>query len=190
MTVPLTDAQLQVLQAAIIADPALAAQPQTSDGYFEIARQLNRTASPLFWVYRSDVPTEDIYACIAWQALTPSDPATDALLWTNRALACQGKQANLRLLLSGVRSLNATRPNIRAALQDALTGLPSGANGALQSAGWAVVRDNALARPATVAERLFALTSTAQDGSTPAKAATATHDGLLSVSDIDQARHT
>ena len=89
-----------------------------------------------------------------------------------------------------MRALNATRPSIRAALQDALTGLPSGANGALQSAGWVVVRDNALARPATVAERLFAVTTAAQDGSTPAKAATATYEGSLSLTDVEMARRS
>ena len=60
-----------------------------------------------------------------------------------------------------------------------MTSVPTGATsastfveGVALSGGWGTVRDNALARPASRLEKLFATTTVQQDGSTAAKAAT------------------
>ena len=101
-------------------------------------------------------------------------------MWLNRATAAQGKQFNLQtLLLSAGGFLNATKANVRQALTDALTNLPTGAGGALVSGGWGTVRDNALARVASRLEKLFATTTVQQNGSTAAKAATMAVEGPI-----------
>jgi hypothetical protein len=59
---PLSTAQLQTLKTAINADPTLAAFPLNSDGYFDLANLLNTsTASPDFFIWRSDVSRSNVY---------------------------------------------------------------------------------------------------------------------------------
>ena len=52
--------QLATLKAAILADNALASQPMNSDGAFEIAAALNQTATPTFYVWRTEVSQDEI----------------------------------------------------------------------------------------------------------------------------------
>lgn len=56
----LTAAQLQTLKAAILADPNLNSQPNTPDGNFNVAAQLNALASPAFTVWKSNVSITDV----------------------------------------------------------------------------------------------------------------------------------
>lgn len=56
----MTTAQLQTLKSDIAADPVLSQLPKNSDGAFEVARVYNLTASPDFWVWRTNVPLTDI----------------------------------------------------------------------------------------------------------------------------------
>ena len=56
----LTTAQLQLIKAAIIADPALSAKPQNSDGAFEIAVELNKPATPAFVVWKLSVTAKEM----------------------------------------------------------------------------------------------------------------------------------
>lgn len=53
---PLTTAQQSTLKAAVIADATLNAQPHTADGAFAIADALNLQASPVFTVWKTNVP--------------------------------------------------------------------------------------------------------------------------------------
>lgn len=175
----LTPAQKVTLKAAIIADGTANAMYQAGN-LTGLAAYYNGTASPTFYVYRTSVPIQEVNDQILWANFTPSDPPDGTQTWLNRATQAQGKQFNLQLIFGSLGYINAARPNVRAGLQDAtMSALPTGANGALLSGGWAGIRDNVLARAATVLEKLFATTTVQQDGSTPAKAATMTVEGAL-----------
>lgn len=176
----LTTAQKATILANINASPDLVGQRDV-----EIARLYNLPASPNFFVYRSSVPVQEINDQITWANYTPTDAPDGTQLWLNRATAAQGKQFNLQTLLIGAQgALNATKPNVRAGLQDATTGLPTGSNGASVSGGWVGIRDNALGQLATRIEKLLATTTAQQDGSTAAKAATRTFEGAITAQDI------
>lgn len=56
----LTTQQLQTLKTYIANTPALNALPNNPDGNFEIARQLNLPASPVFIVWKTNVPISTI----------------------------------------------------------------------------------------------------------------------------------
>jgi hypothetical protein len=183
----LSAAQLTALLNDITNDATLNAIPKTSDGFVAIAAAYNLAAAPNFLVYRTNVPVQDIYDQIVWANLTPTDAPDGTQLWLNRAMHCQGKQFNVQIILQGQTVINAAKANVRAGLQDALTNVPSGANGTTVSAGWVGVRDNALTRTATRGEKLFATATVQQDGTTPAKAATMTQEGSVSAQNVQQA---
>ena len=175
----LTPAQRTTLKAAIVADNPANVLYVAGD-LSGLAAYYNTTASPNFHVYRTAVPVQDINDNVTWANFTPADAPDSTQLWLNRATAAQGKQFNLQtLLLSAGGFLNATKANVRQALTDALTNLPTGAGGALVSGGWGTVRDNGLARLGSRLEKLFATTTVQQDGSTAAKAATMTVEGPI-----------
>jgi hypothetical protein len=186
----LTPAQLQTLKADILVDPAFTGVPNSADGNLLIATAYNTTHVPNFFVYRTNVPTQDIFDQVVWANLTPTDTPDGTQAWANHSLACQGKQFNLQTLLMGQGTINAAKSNIRAGLQDALTNVPAGASGALIAAGWVGVRDNALARLARRIEALFASVGGAQDGTTAAKAATLVVEGTISGQQIQDARNS
>jgi hypothetical protein len=188
IAIVLTSAQLVTLKAAILADSNVNSIPANPDGDFAIAAYFNTVASPVFLVYRSDVPVQDIYNQITWANMTPTDAPDGTQTWANRSLACQGKQFNVQIILQGQASINAAKANVRAGLQDGLTNVPSGVAGALVSAGWNGVRDNALARAATRAEKLYANTTGGKDGSTATLAATMVVEGSISSQDVNSAR--
>jgi hypothetical protein len=150
----LTPAQSATLRAAIIAETDAAfvvARTQGATG--TMAAFYNQNAAD-FYVWRSSTPVNEIMDAVAWAAMTPVDAPDGTAAYTNRALACQGKQFNLQTLLVGREQVNSARTNIRAALQDALTSLPSGAGGATQSGGWVAVRE-AMKRLAKRGEKLY-----------------------------------
>ena len=62
----LTSAQQTTLKAAILADSELNALPNTLDGAFTIAVLLNQTAVPDFWVWRTNVSTQEIRSVLVW----------------------------------------------------------------------------------------------------------------------------
>ena len=151
----LTPAQLQTLKADINAKYAAQWAAQDIAG---IAAAYNTPTT--FVVWRTSVPVDEINDAIVWSNLTPADavPTSDVLaaaVWQNRSDVCQGKQFNLQLIFAQRGAIPGTKSNIRAGLQDALTNIPSGANGALQTAGWAQVR-LVLQRVVNAGERLYA----------------------------------
>jgi hypothetical protein len=186
---PLSPAQLQTLKQDIAANTnlingvAINTLPQNGDTNFDIANWYNGIASPDFYVYRNNIPVQEVYDKITWSNLTPSDVADGTQTWANRSLACQGKQFNLQIILQGQNQIDATKSNIRAGLQDCLTNIPSGAGGATVAAGWVTVRDS-LYTPAKNAEKLFA-TGTGTTGSP----ATRVVYGNISAQDVDSARN-
>lgn len=187
----LTSAQLATLKTTVQNDGvlnALRTTPGGADGNQAIADALN-VVDNTFFVYRTSIPVQEIFDQITWANLTPTDaPATtfDAagMAWQNRALACQAKQFNVQLLLQGQLTINGAKSNVRAGLQDALTNVPSGVSGTTVSGGWVPVRDNALARKATRAEKLFA---TGGNGTTAALAATMQAEGSLTGANVESA---
>lgn len=178
----LNSAQLIALAADIVADGALSAQPLNSDGAFAIAAAYNAVASPDYYAWNPRVDVQEIEGAIVWANFTPQDTPDGTALWTNRALACQGKQFNVQLMISGKTIVDATKPGKRAGLQDALTAIPSGAAGANKSGGWNAVQ-LVLSRKATRGEKLFS-TGTGSQAS-PADMSVV---GLISLADVQVAR--
>lgn len=184
---PLTAAQLTTLKNDINADPTLSAYPNNVDGNIAIAQAYNLLAAPDFFVYRTNAPVAEIFDQVTWANFTPADAPDTTVQWTNRSLACQGKQFNLQIITQGRETVNAAKTNIRAGLQDALTGLPSGTGGTTRTANWVGVRDNVLARKATRAEKLFASGGT---GANAQNAATMGVEGDLQYTDVELARNS
>lgn len=150
----LTQEQLATLKAAIIANPTMAAA-RTAHDTQAITDLLN--ASSTLDVWRTSVSTQVLFDQITWANLTPAEAPNGTLDWQCRSLACQGKQFNLQLIFASRDTIDASKSNVRAGLQDALTNVPSGQSGALVSAGWVGVR-TAMIRKATVLEAIFANT--------------------------------
>lgn len=151
----LTTAQLAALKANIQGTSTLNSSVALQD-WAAVANYYNTIASPTFTVWCSTVPTAQIFNSIIWANMTPVDAPDGTLTWETRSLCCQGKQFNLQTMLGGQQQLSTGLASIRSGLQDALTNLPSGASGALLSAGWVTLRDGPLKRSATNGEKVFA----------------------------------
>ena len=148
----LTTAQYQALSAAIIADGSQAANiAAKEDGL--MAAWFNELTS--FQVWKTITVISDIQNAVIWSNFTPANPAAGAGQdATNWLLACQGKQFNLQMLLTGY-GVSTGMSNIRAGLQDATSLIPSGIAGATKSGGWTAIQ-LIIQRPATNAERILA----------------------------------
>ena len=179
----LTLAQQATLKADIIADQILSQKPMNSDGAYDIAAAYNLPAAVDYYVWKTSISTSDIFDQITWANFTPQDVPDGTQTWANRSLACQGKQFNVQTILTGRDSINPSKANIRAGLQDALTGLPSGASGANKSAGWTNV-NAVLYRKTTRAEKLFA-TGNGTTGSPSLLG----YEGNISYQDVELARN-
>lgn len=177
----MNNAQLLLIKAAIQADSVLNAMPNTADDAFAIADALNVSTADYF-VWQTSMPATAVFDAITWANLTPQDVPDGTTTWTNRALCCQGKQFNVQTMLTGRESINPSKANIRAGLQDALTQVPSGAGGAARSAGWASVQ-TAMQRKATRAEK--ALSTGTGSAASPALLG---FEGQLSYQDVLDAR--
>ena len=199
----LTTAQLQALKADIAANTntingvQIKDMPLNDDANDAIAQWYSAIASPDFFVFRSNVPANEISDQVTWANYTPQDAiaadGSNAAVWQARSLACQGKQFNLQLLLPSGQLFNAGRINLRAGLNDATTALPSGANGASRSGGWTGILA-ILRRQALRIEKLFAV-QTSGVGVTGGDALGATtnpallvYEGTVSYQDIGNAR--
>jgi hypothetical protein len=160
----LSAADIATLRPIVQAEPTLAQAVATGNDY-AIADWLNASAAPDFIVWRTTTPIADVENAIAWANFTPSDSPDGTQTWLNRAIACQGKQFNLQIMIQGKTTISSGRANIRSGLQDALTNIPSGVGGALQSGGWGILKP-VLTRLATRAEK--ALATGAGNAATPA----------------------
>ena len=176
----LNNTQLVTLRTAIDADPVLV-QAISAGSVNVVVKAFNAPASPDFTVWKTSVRTEEVFDAINWATLTPADIPDGTAAYTNRSLACQGKQFNLQTILTGRDSISGSKLNIRAGLQDALTNVPSGTGGNPVNAGWAGVKA-VLSRLATRGEQLFAIGT----GSV-ASPATLVLDGNITDSDVEQA---
>jgi hypothetical protein len=66
---PLTNAQVATLKADIGLDPTLSSQPKNSDGAFFIAAEYNKLATPVYIVWRTDVPKNEVGKAFVASAL-------------------------------------------------------------------------------------------------------------------------
>ena len=152
----LTASQLVTLNTDILVTNIVTLQPYVAAIDDQgIADWYNALAVPDFWVWKTNAAVGDIFDAVLWANFTPADAPDNTATWTNRSLACQGKQFNLQTMLLGRTTIDASKPQWRTGLQDALTALPSGAGGANRSGGWAGVA-TALMRQAWRIEKLFA----------------------------------
>lgn len=176
----LTQAQLTALKAHILAnaDPDVVAAVAIRNDT-EITRIYNLSSA--FIVWKTSVPVQDIFDAIVWANMTPAAAPDGTTQWTNRNLQCQSKQIALQTIVLGREQLNTSKPNIRQGLQDALTALPSKADGTNQPAGWVGVLA-LLKRAATTCEAIFA-TGTGTD-TTPGNLGV---EGTLDVSEVSAA---
>jgi len=134
----LTPAQTQTLRTAILAETDPTFVGYRANGQTDRMAEWLNQPSP-FVVWKTSVPTGDLFDAITWSNLTPSPAPDGSAAWTNRSLACQGKQFNLQTMLTGRDTLNPSRQRIRNGLQDALSDVPSGNNGNFRQAGWTEV---------------------------------------------------
>lgn len=148
----LPQSQLTALKAVAAADPVGATY---LDGLHdvELANWFNQPTE--FIVWKSAVPASEVFDAITWASMTPADAPDGTAAYTNRALACQGKQFNIQLLTMGREAVSMGKANVRNGIKDALQNVPAGAAGALLDAGWASVKTASI-RAATIAERTFA----------------------------------
>lgn len=148
-------AQLATLATSIKANPEFWNGTTQLLNNEEIADFYNAKASPEFYVWNPAVEVDHLFDLILWANLTPASPTTDTTnIYLNRLGLCQSKQANIQIILSGRQTIDATKANIRAGLQDALSAIPSKADGTLQNANWNGVRVE-LYKTATNVEKLF-----------------------------------
>lgn len=179
----MTPAQITLVKAAIAADPVASVATMDDPGHQVVQLWLNGI-DPAYFVWRSITDAPSVNDSISWANLTPTDAADNTATFTNRALVCQAKQINLQILLQGRDYINSGRSNIRAGFQDALTNVPSGVGGAIQSAGWSAVKA-AMTRNATVLERILA-TGTG----TAASPANMGYEGMLTLTQAKEIRTT
>lgn len=152
----MTPAQLATLKGLVAAEPTLQNAILTGQDSL-IAEWLNTSATPAYYVWRSVTPASDILDAITWASLTPADTADGTAIFTNRAMVCRAKQANLEILLSR-DPVASGKTSIRGGLSDALQNVPAGAGGAPVDAGWlgAGKVKAAITRVATRAEKALA----------------------------------
>ena len=180
----LTTQQKSTLQAVILADNAFNTLPHNEDSAGFIAKSFEVLETPSFQVWKTTTTASDIFDAVSWSNFTPSNPAVavDALSAANVhnwLLACQGKQFNLQILLGSNNGLVSTgKANIRSGLQDALTNVPSGTDGATKTGGWSNVQ-LVIQRNCNRLEKLFS-TGTG----TTASPASLVIEGKLSILDV------
>jgi hypothetical protein len=181
----LTPAQQATLKAFVEADPVLSIKTPSAQSAYEIKAALAVVVDPVWYVYRTNMPKQEVQNAVAYANMTPAQsiPASgDALqIWIAKALLAQGKQFNLQNLLMDSETLNFALPNIRAGIQDSLTALPTKADGTTQTGGWNVLQ-NLISRSANVLEKLLS-TGTGSQGSP----ATMAFEGSLNENDIGAA---
>jgi hypothetical protein len=143
----------------------------------------NAAAAPSYFVWNPSCDPGKIEGGIDKSLYTPTDtpPASgttvqltnDALLFQNRALACQLKQFNAQWLLTPRGVINASLTQVRKNFQDCLRQIPSGVAGAVSDAGWGAPGVPGVARLAMMNlasnfEKLYTVVATgiANDGVT------------------------
>ena len=186
---PFTSQQNSLIKAAILADSTLASQPSDGDGLGFIANALNAMSSPVDNVWRTDVPVSEINDGIDYTKFTPTDAADSTVIFTNRVLAIQTKQMNLQNMLIGKDRIDASKPNIRAGIRDAVIQLPAGAGGAMVSAA-GVSGVNVVTPMTRNSRRIESILASAQTTTGTVSAKTMGYEGMISSNEVDTARRS
>jgi len=150
----LTTSQFQTL-AADVATSEFGALPHTSDNAFAIAQAYNLEASPVFVVWKTNIPTSD---------------AKVAMDWTEFIGRSAGEREAWTFMISN-NTINAADVNIRQGIQDIFSG-----------AGGSNTRTNLVAIAKRNALRIEALFATGVG--TMANPGTMTHEGLINYQHI------
>lgn len=158
-----TTPQLQAIKAHIDADPVLSAFPNTPDGAFSIAAELNKPATPEFIVWRTYVTQDEIkqngFAWVEVDSLTVGK----ARIWE-------------WMFDNGNAAINPSKPNVRDGIAEVWKG--TAAKLAVQAAVFAHCK-----RPATRLEKILA-TGTG----TTESPATMGYEGDINYQAVQQAR--
>jgi len=144
---------------------AINAVPHGAQNAQSIADWYNLFPGTDYFVWDSKADAFAIFNGVLFANYTPNDAATETLIDGNRAMRCQIKQGNIALLLQGRTTFDATRVNLRSALNDATTNLPSGAAGVSRSGGWSGILP-ILSRKANNVEKVFSFDDGAGIGNT------------------------
>jgi hypothetical protein len=154
---------------------AIGPADQSDEAANKVRDWYNLLASPTFSSWNPAATRDLVGAAIDASKFTPTDspPAAtnttqgtnDGLLYQNRALACQLKQANAFFLVSGTLPIDARASGVRKNFKDCLTTVPSGASGANANAGWGTVAapgatNLSLQRAARNGEKVLGITPT------------------------------
>lgn len=159
--------QLAAIKAGINADAELAAFPNNSDGAFSVAALLNQTASPAFYIWRDNVPVNEIM--------------TNGFDWTRVDNLTIGK-ARIWDWMMQTNAINPSLANVRAGI---LAVFATAGDLATRLAIFGHCQ-----RAATRAEKLLATgpgTTTSEQGVGPA---TSSFYGNLSYQDVQEARNS
>lgn len=157
----LTEAQLIALAADIAADPILSAYPNNSDGNFAIAELYNLDATPAWYVWRSNIPIDEV---------------RQAIVWTEYIDRSVGERETFLLMIAN-HALDASEVNVRQGIADIFSGPQAvGTRAALLALG---------KRTASRAEKLFSSGTGTEDNP-----ATMEFEGNLSYRDVETARAT
>jgi len=172
----LTQAQLAILKAAILADPTLNAWPNNADGNFEIAAALNQTATPDFFVWRSTLSRADIYHKVSAEGTSWN--------WTTyKAQSVTEQGAWVQMFMGDVGDFNLD--NLRLGVEAIFSGTPGSAQGIQRTHVYAAAK-----RKATRSTKLFAVGTGSL--AVPAKLGVGTAgeyiEGRLSTDEIERAR--
>lgn len=161
----LTTTQYQTLRTFIENTAPYSAIQNDEDGDFAIRDLLNQIASPAFKVWNPEAPVAEIVNAVLWDRYTPNStnypiPSAepDLTVWRSRLQLSQTKRDNLWALLDVTNGfVNASKSNIRLALQDAVVSIPTGVSGASVSAGGTNGANvlNACTRDAKVIEQVL-----------------------------------
>lgn len=157
----MTNPQLTILKAAIVADPVLNAKPNDSDGNTEIAAAFNLDAAPAFTVWKTNVSITKVGDNIVATELAGLSTLNATRLQTIAVFSTEG--------------VNPSLADRRAFFDDVFSGAGGTATRAKLLVLWK--------RLATRAEKLFA-TGTGSDASP----ATVTFEGKITFTDVEAAR--
>lgn len=165
----LTTEQQATLKADILADPVLAAYPNTTDGAYAIAALYDQQATPAFYVWKSSVSVNEIMG--------------NGFAWTLVDNLGVGK-ARIWEWMTSLGTINISQANVRAGVLACFAG---------GTGGFPEMRTSVFGhgqRMATRAEKLFATGTGVVSNDQGVGPATMAVEGTLSYMDVFNARNS
>ena len=168
----LTPAQKATLLAYINGQPDLSSQPNNSDGAFAIAAIINLTATPDYWVWKTELHEHTLTGETSQDGTTWS--------WTGYTFRSVSEQNGYARMFDTSLTLNPSLPNVRQGFADIFSG--GAGNAPAQRAHFLAMAR----RKASVVEKLFVLSGDGTAG-TPG---TMGFIGPISYADVQDARNS